>query len=229
MKIRTIYGRGKYVYGRSKVLIRRRVSITDKISISRGLDLASMSQSFAARSIPQYPMHIGWDAGFSFTGEHIYLDDSITFEVTPMESTRIKCPTCGAVVGQRDDNGTEIVEWNHIGPCDAPCAGKRFRGCRRQRNSTDGLHTKQACPRCAPQTCPSCNDACACLMCRGTGEKRLAYGALCGCRFGWGIQNPPVSPDRRPEEYLPAGVTSCKHGCKRCRGTGKVHGLEAAA
>jgi hypothetical protein len=259
MKIRTIYGRGKYVYGRSKVLICRRVSITGKISIGRSLDLVSMSQAFgsafgeqltkqfravplsldmmkqAVQSIkasaaqivaPQYPTNIDWDAEFSFSGKPLFFGDSITFEVTPMNSTRIKCPTCGAVVGQRDADGTEIVEWNHIGPCGAPCAGKRFRGCRRQRNSTDGLHTKRACPRCAPQTCPSCNNVCMCRMCKGTGEKE-SYNSLCGCRFGWGVRT--WQPDRSSEEYLPAGVTSCKHSCKRCNGAGKVHGLEAAA
>lgn len=260
MKIRSIYGRGKYVYGRSKALIRRSVTITGKISISRGLDLASMSQSFASAFgeslakqftavpltmammkqaaqlikanaaqivVPQYPSNIDWDAAFSFAGKPFDLGDSITFEVTPMNSTRIKCPTCGAVVGQRDTDGNEIVEWNHIGPCGAPCAGKRFRGCRRQRNSTDGLHTKHACPRCAPATCPSCNNACPCAMCKGSGLKTI--GALCGCRLGWGTGIEARKQGLNTATYLPDGVTSCKHGCRRCNGTGKVHGLEAAA
>ncbi len=122
---------------------------------------------------------------------------------------RIKCPTCTALIGQKDlTTNDEIISWDHAGPCGAPCAGNKYRGVRRRRSHTDALHTRHVCPRCREKDCPACKNICECGWCGGTGRSS-PFPGYCVCSL---------------KKFTPF---ECRHMCKRCKGVGTVHGLDA--
>lgn len=141
----------------------------------------------------------------AYTLVEITLDEILTWldeesAKARREALRIGCPTCAAIVGQRDEvTGAEISEWEHAGPCGAPCAGPRLTRMRRRRKATDHLHTKQACPRCMPKPCPACK----------------------GARV--------VEVDvNEPRSMCKVGIDGIWIACcERCQGKGTVPGLEA--
>ncbi len=142
-----------------------------------------------------------------------YASEDLALNV-PMNTPRpltshILCPTCSAIVGQKDPDGTILTHWEHNGPCGAPCAGIKYKGGRKRRKAFDHLHTKHACPRCAPIDCPVCKNVCKCPKCGGKG---LTSDTCALCVPFW------VNNDH---------LFKCKHNCVRCGHTGKISGLEA--
>lgn len=111
---------------------------------------------------------------------------------------RIECMTCETLIGQADPSGM-IVEWVHNAPCGLPCAGRGNDG--NHAPHSDRHNNDRECPRCKPVRCPSC---------AGKGQ---------------------IGTKREPVRSFNAfgsdgGFRDVAIYCDRCKGNGKVPGLD---